>query len=66
MSQYKHVTYKQLTSGTKLVDPYMPTKTPRVVKDVFRAKAKGYMVITFEDGTRTSGHESTVVFMDTK
>jgi DNA polymerase elongation subunit (family B) len=56
-------TYKMLTRGLKLVNPDFPRLAPRVVRDVFQARAKGYMVVTFEDGSRTSGHESTVVFV---
>jgi hypothetical protein len=57
------VTYKMLTPGLKLVLPDFPNRPPRVVKRVDQARARGYLVVSFEDGERTSGHESTVCFV---
>jgi len=55
-------TYKKLQRGDVLVNPDFPRAAPRTVKDVFQARARGYVVIEFQEGSRTSGHESTECF----
>jgi hypothetical protein len=54
--EYVTVIFKDLKPGQKLVFPDRPTYPPRTVKKVERAKANGYIVVLFEDGTRTSTH----------
>ncbi len=58
----ERTTYKQLQRGDVLVNPDFPSAAPRTVRDVYQARAQGYLVIEFQEGSRTSGHESTVVF----
>lgn len=66
MDEHYPITYKMLTAGVRLINPDMPKRPIRVVKRVEHARARGYLVITFEDGSRTSGHESTVCFVTAK
>lgn len=57
------LTYKQLRRGDELVNPDFPHAPHRFVADVLPARARGYLVVTFVDGTRTSGHESTECYL---
>lgn len=56
--------YSELRRGDRLVNPFLPGRPPRVVRDVHQARARGYLVIVFEDGERTSGHGSTECCID--
>lgn len=53
----KKTTYAMLLPGDDIINP--DTQTGRTVKRIDMARAKGYLCILFQDGTRTSGHEST-------
>lgn len=54
--EYTEVLFKKLTPGQQLVFPDRPHLPPRTVKRVDKAKANGYIVVLFEDGTCTSTH----------
>lgn len=61
--EYLPVKFKLLTPGQQLIKPDAMWQAPRTVKKVEKAMANGYIVVLFQDGTRSSVHGDTEAYV---